>query len=90
MLLGLQIDEAVGWVPAGKRVNGNVDALAIKIRSQSAPSHSVSSWVKPGLGFWLFFQACGIHRELRRREKRLHILRLSSVGHVAHVQPAAL
>jgi hypothetical protein len=45
MLLVLQIDEAVRRVSAGKWVNGNVDALAIKIMSQSTPSH-----------FWFFFQ----------------------------------
>jgi hypothetical protein len=56
MLLGLQIDEAVRGVPAGKWVNGNVDALAIKIRSQSTPSLIVSSWAEPGLNFWLFFK----------------------------------
>lgn len=70
MFLILQVDEAVGGVAAGERVNGNIDALA-KVRGFSRIHGHGSS--------------AGIHRELSRNEQGFHILRLGRVGHVAYI-----
>jgi hypothetical protein len=70
MFLVLQVDEAVGGVSAGERVNGNIDALAMGRGLSRIHGHGSSA---------------GIHRELGRNEQRLHILRLGRVRHVAYI-----
>jgi hypothetical protein len=70
MFLVLQVDEAVGGVSAGERVNGNIDALAMGRGLSRVLGHGSSA---------------RIHRELGRNEQRLHILRLGRVRHVAYI-----
>ena len=49
ILLGLEVDKAIGGVTAGEGVHGNVDALAIKIMSQ-LPSLMGSCGSRPPSG----------------------------------------